>query len=76
MEKEINEIAVSQLMRGERPDGMSFEEFKIKRRAIKTFFKKRSKGRMFYLPKEVDYIENENKEKQKVIKSYGPYRKS
>jgi len=30
------------LMRGERPEGMSFEEFKIKRKIVQKFLKRRN----------------------------------
>jgi len=36
---------IEKLMRGERPEGMDFEEFKIKRKAIQKFIKKYLRGR-------------------------------
>jgi hypothetical protein len=39
----ISEEDISKLMRGERPEGMDFEEFKLKRKALQYFLKKRKK---------------------------------
>ena len=43
---EIREDHISQLMCGERPEGMDFNEFKLKRKAIQLFLKQRE--RVFY----------------------------
>ncbi len=42
----ISEEHISMLMRGERPEGMDFVEFKLKRKALNHFLKKRKKGRL------------------------------
>jgi len=75
-EEDINNEIVSQLMSGKRPENMSFDEFKIKRKAIESYLKRRNKGTYMYISKEVDFITDEEGKKKKVIKSYGPYRKS
>ena len=41
---EDKDLIITQLIRGERPKNMSYEEYKIKRSAIKLFFKRRKKG--------------------------------
>lgn len=71
---EVTEEMIASLMSGRRPEGMNFEEFKIKRKALNKFMKRRNKGRFVYISKElgkeiIDGIERD------VIKSYGPYRK-
>ena len=43
---EINEDHISQLMCGKRPDGMDYQEFRVKRKAIQKFIK--NSGRIFY----------------------------
>lgn len=73
--EDVNLPIIGQLLSGTRPEGMSYEEFKIKRNAINHYLKKRSKGTLAYLPKEIGF-ETINGEKKKVIKNYGPYRKS
>ena len=47
-EVDIREDHVSQLMRGERPEGMDFEEFKIKRKATQKLIEQIKKGRVFH----------------------------
>ena len=42
---DIREDHVAQLMRGERPEGMDFEEFKIKRKAVQALLKRIKRGR-------------------------------
>lgn len=47
MEKQIknetDEEIIKQLVRGERPEGMDYEEFRIKRKAIQKYLKNRNK---------------------------------
>ena len=74
-ELDMNNPLVAQMLRGERPEGMSYDEFKIKRKAVEKYIKKRAKGKFVYVSKEVDYIIDEKGNKEKVIKSYGPYRR-
>lgn len=74
-ELDMNNPLVAQMLRGERPEGMSYDEFKIKRKAVEKYLKKRAKGRFIYVSKEADYITDEEGSKKKVIKSYGPYRR-
>lgn len=40
----IEQIHVKQLMRGERPEGMDFAEFKIKRKMVQKFLQGRLKN--------------------------------
>lgn len=49
-EVEVREDHVSQLMCGQRPEGMDFNEFRIKRKAIQKFLNNR--WRIFYDGKE------------------------
>jgi len=72
---EIKEDVVATLLSGKRPEGMDFEEYRIKRAAIKAFLKKRKKGRFIYISKEPGVIATEEGKKD-VIKSYGPYIKT
>lgn len=65
---------VGQLLAGIRPEGMDYNEFRIKRKALNTYLKHRKRGRFFYVATEVDYEMIDDK-KQLVKKSYGPYRK-
>lgn len=74
-ELDMNNPLVAQMLRGERPEEMSYDEFKIKRKAVEKYLKKRAKGRFVYVSKEADYITDEEGNKKKVIKSYGPYRR-
>lgn len=74
-ELDMSNPLVAQMLRGERPEGMSYDEFKIKRKAVEKYLKKRAKGKFIYVSKETDYIIDEEGSKQKVIKSYGPYRR-
>jgi hypothetical protein len=72
---EVTEDMVSALISGRRPEGMGYEEFRIKRKALAKFLKARKRGRFFYVSKEkgketIDGVERD------VIKSYGPYKKS
>jgi hypothetical protein len=41
------------IMRGERPEGMDFEEFKVHRRVLKRLLKQHFKGRMFFMSKDI-----------------------
>lgn len=41
MEESLDEQIVKQLMRGERPEGMDYKEFRVKRKAIQKFIKSR-----------------------------------
>ena len=43
---EIREDHISELMCGKRPEGMDYNEFRVKRKAIQLFLKQR--GRIFY----------------------------
>ena len=43
---EIREDHISQLMCGKRPEGMDYNEFRVKRKAIQLFLKQRE--RVFY----------------------------
>lgn len=75
-EEQINEQLIAQLLRGERPEGMNYKEFRIKRKAIDIFIKKRNKGKFIYISKE--YVEEENPEtgkKQMMVRTYKPYKK-
>ena len=65
---------VGQLLSGKRPEGMSYDEFRIKRKALNAYLKRRKRGRFFYVATEVDYEMIDGKKKL-VNKSYGPYRK-
>lgn len=71
---EVTEEMIASLMSGKRPEGMNFEEFKIKRKALNKFMKQRKKGRFVYISKELGKETVDGKEID-VIKSYGPYRK-
>lgn len=51
-ESMIEPLVVSQLLRGERPENMSFEEFKIKRKMINNFIEKRNRGYIFHKSKQ------------------------
>lgn len=73
--EEVNTEVVSQLLRGERPKNMPYEEFKIKRSAVKKYLKNRAKGKFLYVSKEFSTIKDEEGKDKEVIKSYGPYRK-
>lgn len=75
-EKEMNEEVIAQMLSGKRPENMSYEEFRIKRKMIGNFLKRKSRGKFFYVAKEVSTIKDENGKDKKVIKSYGPYRKN
>lgn len=76
MEEEINELAVKQLLRGERPEGMPLTEFKIKRKAVQTFIKRKRKGRLVYLSKEfVTETDSKTGNKKEMVKTYKPYKK-
>jgi hypothetical protein len=43
--EEVKEVNVEKLMRGERPETMSYEDFKIKRRAVQKVINLKLKGR-------------------------------
>lgn len=45
MEENLDEQIVRQLIRGERPEGMDYKEFRIKRKAIQKFLKNRRYAR-------------------------------
>jgi hypothetical protein len=45
-ENEVNEDHVVMMLRGERPDGMDYEEFRIKRKALQNFLKRYMKGKL------------------------------
>jgi len=47
-----NELVIAQLMRGERPDGMSYQDFKIKRKAVQVYIKRKLKGSLINKPQE------------------------
>lgn len=47
-EVEIQPDHIAQLMRGERPEEMGYNEFKLKRKAINYFLKNRKKGVLFH----------------------------
>ena len=73
--EEPKEDIVAMLLSGKRPEGMGFEEYRVKRAAVQTFLRRRKRGRFIYISKELgtETIEGEKKE---VIKSYGPYVKN
>lgn len=48
MEEQIKDELVAMLMRGERPEGMTYEDFKIKRKAIQKYIKQRNKGKLIH----------------------------
>lgn len=74
-EQVLQEDVVALLLAGKRPEGMGFEEFRIKRAAVQSFLKRKAKGRFIYVSKELSTIQDENGDKKDVIKSYGPYKK-
>lgn len=59
MEEKINEAAkvdpiiVAQLLRGERPVDMPYEEFKVKRKMIQSFIKRKNRGYLFHKSKQI-----------------------
>ena len=44
----IEEEYISQLIRGERPEGMDYEEFRIKRKALNRFLKQYRNNKKSY----------------------------
>jgi len=71
-----NTLAIAQLMRGERPEDMSYSDFKIKRKIIQTYLKNKLKGTVFYVSKEfVEEVDPTTGVKYKTIKTYKPYKK-
>jgi hypothetical protein len=70
-----SEIIVSQLISGKRPEGMSYDEFRIKRKAINAYLKRRSKGTLLYTSKVTEHEIDENGGKTLVTKIYSPYKK-
>lgn len=45
-EIEISEENISKLMRGERPEGMDYVEFKLKQKALRMYLKQYKKGKL------------------------------
>lgn len=41
----MNEEIIKMLLRGERPESMDYKQFRIKRKAVQQFLKKRRNGR-------------------------------
>jgi len=52
---------ISKLIRGERPEGMDFEEFRLKRKAVTQYLRRRKKGSIFYSGT-TPYIKDEKKD--------------
>jgi len=70
-------VIVAQLLRGERPSDMKYDEFKIKRRAIKAYLKNRLKGKLAYISKELTTdIDPATGIKKEMIKVYPPYKRT
>lgn len=51
MQEDVKEITiqeedVAKLLRGERPEGMKYEEFKLKRKILTNWLRKYKKGRL------------------------------
>jgi hypothetical protein len=75
-EDSIDEKVIKQLFRGERPEGMNYEDYRIKRKAIQLFLKRKQKGKFIYISKEtVTETNPETGEKQLITKIYNPYKK-
>ena len=67
---------INMLLRGKRPEGMNYHEFRVKRKAVQLFLKRKSKGRFFYVAKEtVTETNPETGIKELVTKIYNPYKK-
>lgn len=71
-----NNPVITQLLRGERPKEMSYEEFKVKRKMIENYLRRKKKGNFIYISEEPVTITDEDGNKKKIIKNYGPYRKN
>lgn len=75
-EEQINEQLIAQLLRGERPEGMDYKEFRLKRKAIQLYLKRKKKGTFLYVSKETVVEEDkETGDKKLVTKVYNPYKK-
>lgn len=74
--QEVPQEQINMLLRGERPEGMDYNEFRVKRKAVQLFLKRKLKGRFLYVVKEtVTEINPETGVKELVTKIYNPYKK-
>ena len=64
--------SIRQIIRGERPRDMPFREFKIKRKAIQLFLKRRTKKSFAYISSEIKTT-GKGLDKKTVRKTYSPY---
>ena len=75
--EQIKDELVAMLMRGERPEGMSYSDFKIKRKAIQQYIKQRNKGTLKYNPeKEIPTKIGDNNEVLETRIVNVPYKKN